>query len=130
MYLLIFISFILLNYKISSKVSNKTFEEIMILGFLFYSSSIILTGYLLSEFHLWNSRILWCIIPFFFSYFLYILFKKKVFYSEVIVKSAFKITGSTIQSIHLEFSKMNLFERISSLFFFGQSVFLQCFKCI
>ena len=112
MYLLIFISFILLNYKISSKVSNKTFEEIMILGFLFYSSSIILSGYLLSEFHMWNSRILWCIIPFFFSYFLYILFNKKVFYSEVISKSAFKITGSTIQSIHLEFSKMNLFERI------------------
>ena len=112
MYLVIFISFILLNYKISSKVSNKTFEEIMILGFLLYSSSIILSGYLLSEFHVWNSRILWCIIPFFFSYFLYILFNRKVFYSEVIVKSAFKITGSTIQSIHLEFSKMNLFERI------------------
>jgi hypothetical protein len=112
MYLVIFISFILLNYKISSKVSNKTFEEIMILGFILYSSSIILSGYLLSEFHVWNSRILWCIIPFFFSYFLYILFNKKVFYSEVIVKSAFKITGSAIQSVHLEFSKMNLFERI------------------
>jgi len=112
MYLLIFISFILLNYKISSKVSNKSFEEIMILGFLFYSSSIILTGYLLSEFHFWNSRILWSTIPFFFSYFLYILFNKKIFHSDVMNKSAFKITGSTIQSIHLEFSKMDLFERI------------------
>jgi hypothetical protein len=111
MYLLIFISFILLNYKISSKVSNKSFEEIMILGFLFYSSSIILTGYLLSEFHFWDSRILWSIIPFFFSYFLYILFNNKIFHS-VEGKSAFKITGSTIQSIHLEFSKMDLFERI------------------
>lgn len=112
MYLLIFISFILLNYKISTKVSNRSFEEIMILGFLFYSSSIIFTGYLLSEFHFWNSRILWSIIPFFFSYFLYILFDIKIFHSEVINKSAFKITGRTIQSIHLEFSRMNLFERI------------------
>ena len=112
MYLLIFISFILLNYKIASKVSNKSFEEIMILGFLFYSSSIILSGYLLSEFHLWNSRILWCIIPFFFSYILYILFNKSFLNSEVANKSAFKITGSTIQSIHIEFSGMNLFERI------------------
>ena len=112
MYLLIFISFILLNYKIASKVSNKSFEEIMILGFLFYSSSIILSGYLLSEFHLWNSRILWCIIPFFFSYILYILFNKSFLNSEVTNKSAFKITGSTIQSIHIEFSGMNLFERI------------------
>ncbi len=112
MYLLIFISFILLNYKIASKVSNKSFEEIMILGFLFYSSSIILSGYLLSEFHLWNSRILWCIIPFFFSYILYILFNKSLLNSEVTNKSAFKITGSTIQSIHIEFSGMNLFERI------------------
>lgn len=84
----------------------------MILGFLFYSSSIILTGYLLSEFHFWNSRIFWSIIPFFFSYFLYILFNNKIFHSDVISKSAFKITGSTIQSIHLEFSKMDLFERI------------------
>ena len=112
MYLLIFISFILLNYKIASKVSNKSFEEIMILVFLFYSSSIILSGYLLSEFHLWNSRILWCIIPFFFSYILYILFNKSFLNSEVTNKSAFKITGSTIQSIHIEFSGMNLFERI------------------
>lgn len=112
MYLLIFISFILLNYKIASKVSNKSFEEIMILGFLFYSSSIILSGYLLSEFHLWNSRILWCIIPFFFSYILYILFNRSFFNSQVMNKSAFKITGSTIQSIHIEFSGMNLFERI------------------
>ena len=112
MYLLVFISFILLNYKIASKVSNKSFEEIMILGFLFYSSSIILSGYLLSEFHLWNSRILWCIIPFFFSYILYILFNKSFLNSEVTNKSAFKITGSTIQSIHIEFSGMNLFERI------------------
>ena len=112
MYLLIFISFILLNYNIASKVSNKSFEEIMILGFLFYSSSIILSGYLLSEFHLWNSRILWCIIPFFFSYILYILFNKSFLNSEVTNKSAFKITGSTIQSIHIEFSGMNLFERI------------------
>ena len=112
MYLLIFISFILLNYKIASKVSNKSFEEIMILGFLFYSSSIILSGYLLSEFHLWNSRILWCIIPFFFSYILYIVFNKSFLNSEVTNNSAFKITGSTIQSIHIEFSGMNLFERI------------------
>ena len=112
MYLLIFISFILLNYKIASKVSNKSFEEIMILGFLFYSSSIILSGYLLSEFHLWNSRILWCIIPFFFSYILYILFNRSFLRSEVTNTSAFKITGSTIQSIHIEFSGMNLFERI------------------
>jgi len=112
MYLLIFISFILLNYKISSKVSNKSFEEIMILGFLFYSSSIILSGYLLSEFNFWNSRILWSIIPFFFSYFLYVLFNKEIFHSDITNRSAFKITGSTIQSIHLEFSKMDLFERI------------------
>jgi hypothetical protein len=112
MYLLIFISFILLNYKISSKVSNKSFEEIMILGFLFYSSSIILSGYLLSEFHFWNSRILWSIIPFFFSYFLYVLFNNEIFHSDITNRSAFKITGSTIQSIHLEFSKMDLFERI------------------
>jgi len=112
MYLLIFISFILLNYKISSKVSNKSFEEIMILGFLFYSSSIILSGYLLSEFNFWNSRILWSIIPFFFSYFLYVLFNKEIFHSVITNRSAFKITGSTIQSIHLEFSKMDLFERI------------------
>ncbi len=123
MYLLIFISFILLNYKISSKVSNKSFEEIMILGFLFYSSSIILSGYLLSEFHLWNSRILWCFIPFFFSYILYILFNKSFLNSEVTNKSAFKITGSTIQSIHNEFSGMNLFERtIFSILFWTISI--------
>jgi len=84
----------------------------MILGFLFYSSSIILSGYLLSELHLWNSRILWCIIPFFFSYILYFLFTKSFHNSNVTNRSAFKITGSTIQSIHIEFSGMNLFERI------------------
>ena len=102
----------MLNYKISSKVSNKTFEEIMILGFLLYSGSIILSGYLLSELHIWNSRISWSVIPFFTSYILYLLFNKTLVYSEFHYKSAFKITGGTIQSIHLEFSKMNSFERI------------------
>lgn len=128
MYLLIFLSFILLNYKISSKVSNKTFEEIMILGFLFYSASVILSGYFLSEFHLWNSRILWAILPFFISYFLYIQFNKTFVYNAVHYKSAFKITGSTIQSIHSEFSKMNSFERIVFTILFWTISILSIFQ--
>ena len=128
MYLLIFLSFILLNYKISSKVSNKTFEEIMILGFLFYSASVILSGYFLSEFHLWNSRILWAILPFFISYLLYILFNKTFVYDAVHYKSAFKITGRTIQSIHSEFSKMNSFERIVFTILFWTISILSIFQ--
>lgn len=112
MYLIVFVSFVLLNYKIASKVSNKSFEEIMILGFIIYSSSIILSGYFLSEFHCWNSRILWSIVPFFFSYLIHIFYNQKAFLSNINYTSAFKITGQTIQSIHKEFTNMNLFERI------------------
>ncbi|MHA8066238.1 glycosyltransferase family 39 protein [Aquirufa sp. ROCK2-A2] len=105
MYLLIFISFILLNFKISSKISNKNFEEIVIIAFISYSSSIIISGYLLSFIHQWSSIFFWCILPFFISFLFYSFFKLKYFEKELNEKSAFKITGSTIQELHIVFKQ-------------------------
>ena len=111
MYWLIFISFILLNYKVASKLSNKHFEEILILGFLIYSSSIIISGYFLSYVNLWNSKILWSIIPFFTTYCIYLFFKRPSLIEENSGISAFKVTGKTIQSIHEEFLALKPMEK-------------------
>jgi hypothetical protein len=100
MFLLVFISYLLLNVKISSKISNKNFEEIIIISFISYSSSIILSGYLLSFIQQWNSVWLWSILPFFVSFLFYTFFKSNLFEQKSIEKSAFKITGSTIQELH------------------------------
>jgi len=111
MYWLLFISFVLLNYKVASKLSNKHFEEILILGFLVYSSSVILSGYFLSYIHLWNSKILWAVVPFFSSYLIYLFFKRPIFLENNSGISAFKVTGKTIQSIHEEFNGLNTHEK-------------------
>lgn len=111
MYWLLFISFVLLNYKVASKLSNKHFEEILILGFLVYSSSVILSGYFLSYVNLWNSKILWAIVPFFSTYLIYLFFKRPIFLENNNGISAFKVTGKTIQSIHEEFKALKTHEK-------------------
>ena len=113
MYWIIFISFVLFNYKIASKISNKHFEEIMILGFVIYSTSIILSGYILSEINQWNSRLLWCILPFLITSFFYYLFNRPRFISELSTRSAFKVTGSAIQSIYVVFKNLKSAEKIA-----------------
>ena len=119
MYWLLFISFVLLNYKVASKLSNKHFEEILILGFLVYSSSVILSGYFLSYINLWNSKILWAIVPFFTTYLIYVLFNRPIFLENNSGISAFKVTGKTIQSIHEEFKALKTHEKwIFNLLFY------------
>lgn len=111
MYWIAFISFILMNYKVASKISNKNLEEILIIGFTIYTSSIILTGYGLSAFGLWNSRILWAIIPFFITSLTYYFFQRPVFAFEMEHISAFKVIGSAIQTTHQTYSKLSGIER-------------------
>lgn len=111
MYWIAFISFILMNYKVASKISNKNLEEILIIGFTIYTSSIILTGYGLSALELWNSRILWAIIPFFITSFTYYFFQRPVFAFEMEHISAFKVIGTAIQTTHQTYLKLSGIER-------------------
>lgn len=111
MYWIAFISFILMNYKVASKISNKNLEEILIIGFTIYTSSIILTGYGLSALDLWNSRILWAIVPFFITSLIYYFFQRPVFAFEMEHISAFKVIGHAIQTTHQTYVKLTGVER-------------------
>ena len=111
MYWIAFISFILMNYKVASKISNKNLEEILIIGFTIYTSSVILTGYGLSALDLWNSRILWAIVPFFITSLTYYFFQRPVFAFELEHVSAFKVIGSAIQTTHQTYQKLTGIER-------------------
>ncbi|RXK52260.1 glycosyltransferase family 39 protein [Aquirufa rosea] len=111
MYWIAFISFILMNYKVASKISNKNLEEILLIGFTIYTSSVILTGYGLSALDLWNSRLLWAIIPFFITSLSYYFFQRPVFAFELEHISAFKVIGSAIQTTHQTYLKLSGIER-------------------
>ncbi|MCZ2472103.1 glycosyltransferase family 39 protein [Aquirufa ecclesiirivi] len=100
-----------MNYKVASKISNKNLEEILIIGFTIYTSSIILTGYGLSALDLWNSRILWAIVPFFITSLIYYFFQRPVFAFEMEHISAFKVIGHAIQTTHQTYVKLTGVER-------------------
>lgn len=135
MYFLIFISYILLNFKISSKISNKNFEEIILIAFVSYSSSIIVSGYLLSFIYQWDSVILWSILPFFISFLFYQFFKSSFFERETNERSAFKITGSTIQELHIVFKQSSGLQKFTFFSIFWTLIiitflqFLVIFNC-
>lgn len=98
MYFIVFITFVLLCIKIASKISNKNFEEIFIIGYVLYSASIILSGYILSELNIWNSTISWSIVPFLVIIGFLQLFSNSIFQAERLNASSFKITGRAIKN--------------------------------
>ncbi len=100
MLLIVFLSYILFNYRIASKISNHQFDEILITGFIIQATSIILSGYILSFFRIWDNTIAWSLIPYFVSYLLYLFFSKAISLPEISSSSSFKLIGSSIQGIH------------------------------
>ena len=113
MYFIVFITFVLLCIKIASKISNKNFEEIFIIGYVLYTASIILTGYILSELNLWNSSILWSVFPFILIIAFHQLYTISLFKSEQIQESSFKITGRAIQKLHEVYNASTKTEKIA-----------------
>lgn len=113
MYFIVFITFVLLCIKIASKISNKNFEEIFIIGYVLYTASIILTGYILSELNIWNSSILWSIFPFILIIAFHQLYTISLFKSEQIQESSFKITGRAIQKLHEVYNASTKTEKIA-----------------
>ena len=111
MLLIVFLSFILFNYRIASKISNKNFDEILITGFAIQSGSIILTGYLLSSIHYWDSIYGWSIVPFFTSYLIYYFFKYLICLPETSYKSVLKLVGSSVQKLHIIYKNQRKSER-------------------
>ncbi|MEY4384499.1 MAG: hypothetical protein RI995_2041 [Bacteroidota bacterium] len=122
---IIFISFILLNLKISSKISTNNFSEIVISGFLIYCCSITFTGYSLSFFNFWNNVFLWSTFPFFSSYLIYTLFRKFEFIENR--KSTFKLLGRNIQKIAEEVKHSSVYQkRLFQLLFFFNFIIICC----
>ena len=113
MYFIVFITFVLLCIKIASKISNKNFEEIFIIGYILYSASIILSGYVLSALSFWNSKILWSILPFIIIILFHQLFTKNIFKSEQIHASSFKVTGRAIQRLHEAYQASTKTEKLT-----------------
>lgn len=113
MYFIVFITFVLLCIKIASKISNKNFEEIFIIGYILYSASIILSGYILSELNIWNSTISWSIVPFLIIISFHQLFSNSIFQAERLNASSFKITGRAIQKFHEVYKSSTKTERIA-----------------
>jgi hypothetical protein len=113
MYFIVFITFVLLCIKIASKISNKNFEEIFIIGYILYSASIILSGYILSELNIWNSTISWSIVPFLIIISFHQLFSNSIFQAERLNASSFKITGRAIQKFHEVYKSSTKTERLA-----------------
>ncbi len=113
MYFIVFITFVLLCIKIASKISNKNFEEIFIIGFILYSASIILSGYILSALNIWNSSISWSIVPFIFIVGFHQFFSNSIFQAERLNASSFKITGRAIQKFHEVYKSSTKTERLA-----------------
>lgn len=113
MYFIVFITFVLLCIKIASKISNKNFEEIFIIGYVLYSASIILSGYILSELNIWNSIISWSILPFLVIIGFLQLFSNSIFQAERLNASSFKITGRAIQKFHEVYKSSTKTERLA-----------------
>lgn len=113
MYIIVFITFVLLCIKIASKISNKNFEEIFIIGYVLYTASIILTGYVLSEFNLWNNTITWSIFPFILIIAFHQLFSNFLVKSDQLQDSSFKITGRAIQKLHEVYIDSSKTEKIT-----------------
>lgn len=109
LYLVLFISFILLNLKISSKISTNNFSEIVITAFIIYACSLTITGYFLSFLNLWHSTILWSVLPFLGTYLIYVFFKNFEFIENR--KSTFKLIGRNIQKINEEVQSSSLFQK-------------------
>ena len=128
MLIIVFISYLLLNIKIASKISNKNFEEIILIGFISYSSSIILTGYGLSLINKWDSIVLWSILPFFVSFILYSFFNLDFFEKENNHRSAFKITGETIQRLHEVFNNSTGLQKFTFFCIFWTIIIISIFQ--
>ncbi|MHA8049895.1 hypothetical protein V7S79_02130 [Aquirufa sp. ROCK-SH2] len=128
MLFILFVSYLLLNIKIASKISNKNFEEIIIIGFISYSSSIIVTGYILSLIHKWDSTLLWSILPFFVSFLFYSFFSLSFFEKEINHRSAFKITGETIQELHQVFKDSSGLQKFTFFCIFWTIVVISLFQ--
>ncbi len=109
LYFILFISFILLNLKTSSKISTNNFSEVVITAFILYACSITLSGYSLSFINQWNSPILWGLLPFLFTYLIFIFFKNFQFIENR--RSTFKLIGSNIQKISEEVQNSSLFQK-------------------
>lgn len=112
MLLIVFISFILFNYRISSKISNTNFDEFLITGYIIQAGSIILCGYLLSAVNLWHSPFAWSIIPFLTSYGIYLFFKNVVYLPDSLHQSSFKFIGRSVQQIHEVYKQQRKSEKI------------------
>jgi len=112
MLLIVFLSFILFNYRIASKISNKNFDEILIAGFAIQSGSIILSGYFLSFIRYWDSPYGWSIVPFFTSYLIYYFFKYLIYLPESSHKSILKLVGSSVQQLHILYINQRKSEKL------------------
>jgi len=128
MLLIVFISFVLFNYRIASKISNHSFDEILITGFTIQTGSIIISGYLLSFFLCWHSAIAWSILPFCISYLLYILFKNLIYLPDSSHHSSFKLIGSSIQQLHELFKQQRKTEKVLFAFIFIGILVIGCFQ--
>jgi hypothetical protein len=115
MYVVVLISFILLCLKIASKISNKNFEELFLIGFILYTTSIITTGYVLSALTIWNNSFAWAVMPFIAVILLYNFFRLPLFASEQLNTSTFKITGRAIQKLHEVYKSSSKTEKVAFL---------------
>lgn len=123
MLFIVFLSFILFNFRIASKISNKNFDEILLTGFTIQSLSIICSGYLLSAIKLWDNAYCWSILPFFVSYACYLFFKNVIHLPEQKHSSSFKLIGSSIQQLHEIYKQQRKTEKtLFACIFFGAAI--------
>lgn len=119
MLILYFISFLLINLRLASKVSNRTFEELFIIFYSIYSASIVLTGIILTNLNLEHRKGYWVLCSLVMVGTIHSILNLKLFKIPPRTISAFKLVGRNIQKFHESYQKVSILEKVLGLTLFA-----------
>ncbi len=114
-YQIAFLAFIGACFRVATRISNKALVDILITTFIIFCGSIIITGFVLSEFGLTNTRRAWAVGVFVPAFVMYIQFTKLFGRERREQFTFFEIIGERIQFFVNWISNLNKF--LKSTFF-------------
>ncbi|MFC0183595.1 Dolichyl-phosphate-mannose-protein mannosyltransferase [Pseudarcicella hirudinis] len=108
-YKIFFVLFVGFVFRIASRICNKSLVDIIITAYMTFAGSIIITGFVLSQFNKIDDRRFWALSVFIPAFILYVQFTK-VFGRDNREKfTFFEIVGSRIQIFWNWFGSLSLF---------------------
>lgn len=109
LYPIIFAIFIGFVFRVSARVCQKSLIDLIIIAYIVFCGSVILTGFTLSEIHKMNDRRFWAIGVFIPAFVFYIQFTKFFGKDRNENFTVFQMIGSQIQGVWNWFGNLSLF---------------------